>query len=89
MYPRVYKSNIPPAKFYRDYMLTYLERDVRQMIQIKDLSLFQQFLRLCAGYIGQLLNHDALSNAIGVSASTIKQWLSILEASFIIFLSEV
>ncbi len=66
-------------------MLTYLERDVRQMIQIKDLSLFQQFLHLCAGYVGQLLNHDALSNAIGVSASTIKHWLSILEASFIIF----
>lgn len=85
MYPRIYQNHIPPTKFYRDYMQTYLERDVRQMIQIKDLSLFQQFLHLCAGYVGQLLNHDALSNAIGVSASTIKHWLSILEASFIIF----
>ncbi|HBI21831.1 MAG TPA: AAA family ATPase [Legionella sp.] len=85
MYPRIYQHQIPPAKFYRDYMLTYLERDVRQMIQIKDLSLFQQFLHLCAGYVGQLLNHDALSNAIGVTAATIKHWLSILEASFIIF----
>ncbi len=85
MYPRVYQNNIPPTKFYRDYMLTYLERDVRQMIQIKDLSLFQQFLHLCAGYIGQLVNHDALSNAIGISASTVKHWLSILEASFVIF----
>ena len=85
MYPRVYQRDIPPAKFYRDYMLTYLERDVRQMVQIKDLNLFQQFLQLCAGYVGQLINNDALSNALGVSASTIKQWLSILEASFIVF----
>lgn len=85
MYPRLYQNQIPPDKFYRDYMLTYLERDVRKMIQLKDLSLFQKFLHLCAGYIGQLLNHDALSNAIGVSASTIKHWTSILEASFIIF----
>jgi predicted AAA+ superfamily ATPase len=85
MYPRLYQNNIPPDKFYRDYMLTYLERDVRQMIQVKDLSLFQQFLHLCAGYIGQLLNHDAISNALGISATTVKSWLSILEASFIIF----
>jgi len=85
MYPRLYQNAIPPDKFYRDYMLTYLERDVRQMIQIKDLSLFQQFLHLCAGYVGQLVNHDALSNALGISASTVKSWLSILEASFIIF----
>ncbi len=85
MYPRCYQNNIPPTKFYRDYMLTYVERDVRQMIQLKDLSLFQQFLHLCAGYVGQLINHDALSNALGISAGTVKQWISILEASFIIF----
>lgn len=84
-YPRLYQSHIPPVKFYRDYTQTYLERDVRQMVQVKDLSLFQQFLHLCAGYIGQLINHDTLSSALGVSASTIKHWLLILEASFIIF----
>lgn len=84
-YPRLYQSHIPPVKFYRDYTQTYLERDVRQMVQVKDLSLFQQFLHLCAGYIGQLINHDTFSSALGVSASTIKHWLSILEASFIIF----
>lgn len=85
MYPRVYNHHIPPTTFYRDYTQTYLERDVRQMIHVKDLLLFQQFLHLCAGHIGQLLNHDSLSHALGVSASTIKHWLSILEASFIIF----
>lgn len=85
MYPRLYQSKIPPEKFYRDYTQTYLERDVRQMVQVKDLTLFQQFLHLCAGYTGQLINHDTFSHALGVSASTIKHWLSILEASFIIF----
>lgn len=64
------------------YKPYYLERGVRQMVQIKDLNLFQQFLQLCAGYVGQLIDNDALSNALGVSASTIKQWLSILEASY-------
>ena len=85
MYPRIYQHQIPATKFYRDYMLTYLERDVRQMIQVKDLSLFQQFLHLCAGYIGQLINFDSLGNALGVSSTTIRHWLSILEASYIIF----
>ncbi|OGV27767.1 MAG: AAA family ATPase [Legionellales bacterium RIFCSPHIGHO2_12_FULL_37_14] len=85
MYPRCYQNDIPPTKFYRDYMQTYVERDVRQMIQLKDLSLFQQFLHLCAGYVGQLINLDSLSNALGISATTVKHWISILEASFIVF----
>lgn len=85
MYPRLYQNQIPPTKFYRDYVQTYVERDVRQLIQLKDLSLFQKFIHLCAGYIGQLINHDSLSNALGVSSTTVKNWLSILETSFITF----
>lgn len=85
MYPRIYKDNITPSKFYRDYMQTYVERDVRQMINIKDLALFQHFLKLCAGRIGQVFNSHNLSNELGVSYHTVSNWLSILEASFIIF----
>lgn len=85
MYPRIYKDNINPTKFYRDYVQTYVERDVRRMINIKDLSLFQQFLKLCAGRVGQVFNSHSLSNELGVSYHTISNWLSILEASFLIF----
>lgn len=85
MYPRIYKSHLNPTKFYRDYVQTYVERDVRQMINIKDLTLFQHFLKLCAGRIGQIFNSHSLSNELGVSHSTIKNWLSVLEASFLIF----
>lgn len=85
MYPRIYKDNINPTKFYRDYVQTYVERDVRHLLNIKDLSLFQQFLKLCAGRIGQVFNSNALSNEIGVSHHTILNWLSILEASFLVF----
>lgn len=85
LYPRVYKDNLDPHKFYRNYIQTYVERDLRQMIHIKDLTLFQHFLKLCAGRIGQLFNSQSLSNELGVSHSTIQNWLSILEASFLVF----
>jgi len=85
MYPRIYHDNINPTKYYRDYTQTYIERDVRQLINIKDLSLFQKFLKLCAGRVGQLLNSNNLSNETGVSNHTVENWLSILEASFVIF----
>lgn len=85
MYPRIYANQIDPTKFYRDYVATYVERDVRQMINVKDLKLFQNFLKLCAGRVGQPVNTNSLSNEAGVSHTTIVNWLSILEASFIIF----
>ncbi len=84
MYPRIYHDNINPTKFYRDYVQTYIERDVRHLINIKDLSLFQKFLKLCAGRIGQLFNANNLSNELGISTHTVQHWLSILEASFIV-----
>lgn len=85
MYPRIYADQIDPTKFYRDYLATYVERDVRQMINVKDLKLFQNFLKLCAGRVGQPVNTNNLSNEVGVSHTTIVNWLSILEASFVIF----
>lgn len=83
-YPRIFSDKLDPTKAYRNYIQTYLERDLRQIIQVKDLNQFQRFLRICAGRIGQLFNLESIANDIGVSSPTIKQWLSILEASFII-----
>lgn len=85
-YPRLYEGKIRPAAFYRDYVQTYLEKDVRSLINVKDLTLFQKFLKLCAGRVGQLFNAHALSSEVGVSHVTIQNWLSVLEASFVIHL---
>lgn len=84
-YPRLYQDHLDPTCNYRSYLQTYLERDVRQLLHIKDLSRFQQFLKLCAGRIGQLFNHNSLANELGISSHTVKSWLSILEASYVIF----
>lgn len=83
-YPRIYKDDLDPTKAYRNYFQTYVERDVRQLINIKNLTQFQRFMHLCVGRIGQLLNLESLGNDVGVSSVTIKEWLSILEASFVI-----
>lgn len=84
-YPGVYANKLNPYKAYRNYYETYIERDVRQISNIQNLRQFQLFIRLCAGRIGQLFNASALSNEIGVSNQTIKHWLSILEASYIVY----
>ncbi len=84
-YPRLYQDQLDPTRSFRHYLQTYLERDVRQLIQIKDLHCFQQFLKLCAGRIGQLFNQNNLANELGISNHTVKSWLSILEASYVIF----
>lgn len=85
-FPRIYKDQLNPTKAYRNYLQTYVERDVRQLSNIRDLSTFQHFVRLCAGRIGQVLNIHSLSNDLGISSHTVKHWLSILEASFVIIL---
>jgi len=85
-YPRIYSSNLNPETFYKNYIRTYLERDVRLIKNVTDLSLFQTFLKLCAGRVGQLLNLSSLSVDIGLSVNTIKGWISLLEQSYIIFL---
>jgi uncharacterized protein len=85
-YPRIYDKKIAPHEFYPFYIQTYVERDVRLMKNITDSSLFIRFLKLCAGRIGQLLNLSSLANDCGISQPTAQAWMSVLEASYIIFL---
>ena len=85
-YPRVYNQKLNPTHWYPDYIRTYVERDVRSIKNVANLTLFQKFIGLCAGRIGQLLNVTSLANDCGVTLLTAKSWLSILEASYIIFL---
>lgn len=85
-YPRLYDKNIAPTDYYPFYIQTYLERDVRLMRNIGDLSKFIRFLKLCAGRIGQLLNVSSLANECGVSVTTATSWISVLEASYICYL---
>ena len=84
-YPRLHQENLSPNRFYNAYIQTYVERDVRSLINLKDLGLFQQFLTLLAGRVGQVVNYTSLGNDIGVSGGTIKSWMSVLKASFVIF----
>lgn len=83
--PRNYSQNLDPRTAYRNYVSTYLERDVRKITKVHDLLLFQKFLRLCAARVGSLLNYDNLANEVGVSATTIHHWFAILEASYLVF----
>ena len=83
-YPRIFKEKLNPTQMYSFYVSTYLERDVRQLVNVKDISLFEIFLKICAGRTGQILNYSAISNECGVDIKTVKKWLSVLEASYII-----
>lgn len=83
--PRLYTEGIPPDIAYSNYMRTYVERDVRQLINIKNLSAFETFIRLLAARVGQIINYSSLASDVGVSAPTIKEWVSMLEASYLIF----
>lgn len=83
--PRIYDDDLEPSFAYRNYFQTYVERDVRQLIRLKDVTLFERFLKLLAGRVGQPINYQSLGNDVGVSRTTVTEWLSILEASFIIF----
>lgn len=85
-YPALHARALNPARWLADYTMSYLERDVRQITQVHDLSAFQRFLRLCAGRTGQLLNLSNLAQETGIAQSTARAWLSVLEASYIVFL---
>lgn len=85
-YPRLYDKNIAPTDFYPYYIQTYVERDVRMIKNIGDLSKFIRFIKLCAGRIGQLLNLSSLANECGIAVSTAQSWISLLEASYILYL---
>ncbi|TVR65349.1 MAG: ATP-binding protein [Spirochaetaceae bacterium] len=85
MYPPLHDREIDPLQFYPTYIQTYVERDVRLVRNIGDLSAFSRFLRLCAGRIGGLLNMSSLAVEAGIDHKTVRSWLSVLEASFIVF----
>lgn len=84
-YPAIYDRDIPSKVFYSNYIETYINRDISELVAIRDLRIFQNFLALCATRAGQLLNLNALANECGISQPTAKTWLSALEQSFIIF----
>ncbi len=84
-YPRLWKDSLDPVEALAAYLETYVERDIRQLINIKDLNLFQRFLVLCAGRVGQLLNVNNLAADAGISHQTARNWLTLLEASYIVF----
>ncbi|WP_319523173.1 ATP-binding protein [uncultured Desulfosarcina sp.] len=84
-YPRLWDKQLDPTQAMGDYFQTYIERDLRQLVTIKNLNLFQRFVQLCAGRIGQLLNVSSLANDAGVSHTTAGNWITLLEASYIIF----
>ncbi|RLC34935.1 AAA family ATPase [Candidatus Shapirobacteria bacterium] len=83
-FPAVYSRNISPVDFYRDLTNTYITRDVRSIKNIGNLSNFQRFLGLLAGRVGQLLNKVSLADDVGISVKTVEEWLSILEASYLV-----
>ncbi len=83
-YPRIYADKLDPYKAYRNYFQTYIERDLRSLIAVRDLAIFQKFVRLCAGRVGQIFNASALSSEVGVSVPTINAWISILQESYIV-----
>lgn len=85
-FPRIYDMDINPNDFYPAYIQTYIERDVRQVKNITDLNQFMRFIRLCAGRTGTLLNMNSLASDTGVSVNTVKSWLTVLEASYVIYL---
>lgn len=86
LYPAVCTGKNLPRFLYPSYVKTYLERDVRNIIAVKDISQFNTFLKLCAARIGSVFNATELANEIGVSTKTIQAWLSILQASYVVYL---
>lgn len=85
-YPPLYDRDLPPRFWLADYITTYIERDVRQVLEIRDLAAFQRFVTLCAGWVGQLVNLSALAADAGVTVNTAKSWLGVLQTSGLICL---
>ena len=84
-YPNIHFDNQPIVDWYQDYVHNYLERDVRQILAVKNLGTFQLFLKMCAARCGQIINYSSLASDCGISPNTAKEWINILEASFIVF----
>lgn len=86
LYPAIVSGRNIPGFLYPSYVKTYLERDVRDLLKVKDLTLFDKFIRLCAGRIGSLFNASELADDVGVTVKTVQAWMSVLEASYVVFL---
>ncbi|PKQ27589.1 MAG: AAA family ATPase [Candidatus Anoxymicrobium japonicum] len=84
-FPGLHEEKLAPRRFFNGYLQTYVERDVRALIQLRDLSQFQKFLTLLAGRVGQVVNLASLGNDVGASGTTIRNWLSVLKASYVVF----
>lgn len=84
-YPRIHRQKLNPTRVLGDYFETYVERDIRQLVSIKNLGTFEKFVRLCAGRVGQILNLHSLGNDVGISHSTAREWVTLLEASYVVF----
>ena len=84
-FPRLHEEGLEPRRFFNGYLQTYVERDVRALIQLRGLSQFQKCLTLLAGRAGQVVNLASLSNDVGVSTTTVRNWLSVLKASYVVF----
>lgn len=84
-FPRLYEEGLEARRFFNSYLQTYVERDVRALVQFRDLSQFQKFLTLLAGRVGQVVNLASLGNDVGASGTTIRNWLSVLKASYVVF----
>jgi predicted AAA+ superfamily ATPase len=87
-YPELHSRGLDAERFYGDYLATYLERDVRSILGVRSLRDFDRFMRLCAARTGQLVSYSSLATDLGVSPNTVKSWLSVLNASNIVFLLE-
>ncbi|MDE6335246.1 MAG: ATP-binding protein [Muribaculaceae bacterium] len=85
-YPAIWSGKNIPRLLYPNYVKTYLERDVRDLLAIKDLDLFQRFIRLCAARIGSIFNASELSNELGIAVNTVNSWISVLQASYLIYM---
>lgn len=85
-YPPLYDRDVPPSAWFAAYVTAYVERDVRQLVRVQELETFQRFVRLCAGRTGQLLNLSSLATECGITHNTAKSWISVLEASYLVFL---
>jgi hypothetical protein len=84
-FPRLHEEGLEPRRFFNGYLQTYVERDVRALTQLRDLSLFQKLLTLLAGRVGQVINLASLGGDVGASGTTIRNWLSVLKASYVVF----
>jgi hypothetical protein len=84
-YPKLNQLKLEPHEFYPSYIQTYVERDIRELKNIGNLTTFKNFIQLCAGHIGQTINYTSLAAAAGIGVTTAREWLSLLEASYIIF----